>query len=165
MVMMLYVGFTICMYDVGFTSNGLSSSYLSPFVCGRVSLLTIQFVSRPPQGGGHPPKHPALWGSPGSPHTPHHLLPPHHHPGTSPNQLSVPPDPFNRKISRHPKKFLTQSSSRFQPQKPPPDYKPLPHLKGREYVSCMGKATTLIVPSDTHGTPDSELGMVPLTLS
>ena len=44
-------------------------------------------------------------------------------------QLSV-PDPFTRKISRLPKKLFTQSSSRFAPQKPPPDYKPLPLLKG-----------------------------------
>lgn len=45
-------------------------------------------------------------------------------------QLSV-PDPFTRKISRLPKKLFTQSSSRFAPQKPPPDYKPLPLLKGQ----------------------------------
>ena len=100
-------------------------------------LFNLSFSTQQGTGGSHPPKHTALWG-PGSPHTPHRLLPPHHHSGiSSPNQLSVPPDPFNRKVSRHPKKFLTQSSSRFQPQKPPPDYKPLPHLKGRKCVAIF----------------------------
>lgn len=64
---------------------------------------------------------------------PHGILPNRlspHGPGAaaSPNQLSV-PDPFTRKISRFPKKLFTQTSSRFQPKKPPPDYKPLPLLK------------------------------------
>lgn len=152
---------------VGFTSCGLSSSYLlhdcfswgilcvgvwrgvcvlkgaektlyqSAITLLLTDLFNLSFSTQQGTGGGHPPKHPALRG-PGSPHTPHHLLPPHHRPGiSSPNQLSVPPDPFNRKVSRHPKKFLTQSSSRFQPQKPPPDYKPLPHLKGRICVAIF----------------------------
>lgn len=55
-----------------------------------------------------------------------HGAPPPGHPQA---QLAV-PDPFTRKISRHPKKFYTQSSSRFAPKKPPSDYKPLPLLKG-----------------------------------
>ena len=52
--------------------------------------------------------------------------------GQAHGQLTV-PDPFTRKISRLPKRQFTQSSSRFTPQKPPPDYKALPLLKSELY--------------------------------
>ncbi len=57
--------------------------------------------------------------------------------GQNHGQLSV-PDPFTRKISRLPRKQFTQSSSRYTPQKPPPDYKALPLLKSEWRVEGRG---------------------------
>lgn len=88
-----------------------------------------QDSNKPPQQK-HPPPWSAQMGKRlGTPQVP----PPA---GTrGPVQLGV-PDPFTRKISRFPKKHFTQSSSRFNPQKPPPDYKPLPLLKGKSLSIC-----------------------------
>ena len=100
--------------------------------------------TRPPPPQYTPPKGPIKAGPHqrlGTPHhggppppagTPHAGAPAPINVGTSSsatNQLTI-PDPFTRKVSRLPKKHLTQNSSRFQPRRLPPDYKPLPLLKG-----------------------------------
>ncbi|XP_064402528.1 serine/threonine-protein phosphatase 2A 56 kDa regulatory subunit epsilon isoform-like [Halichondria panicea] len=83
-------------------------------------------TTSPPQEKTTPPKHPPPWSPPSGGKR---LGTPQITPGSSTrSQLGV-PDPFTRKISRFPKKHFTQSSSRFNPQQPPPDYKPLPLLK------------------------------------
>ena len=97
-------------------------------------ILFVQSHSQPPSRPP-PPQYSAPRGpvKPGQHHrlgTPHHGPPPPAGASNKADKLQIPPDPFTRKISRLPKKHLTQSSSRFQPKKLPPDYKPLPLLKG-----------------------------------
>ena len=103
----------------------------------------------PPVPTNQPPKYPPprpTGGPPGQQQqrlgTPNPISPLVHTPGIAgaggpQAQLSV-PDPFTRKISRLPKKMYTQSSSRFAPQKPPSDYKPLPLLKGEVTSAVRG---------------------------
>ena len=89
--------------------------------------------SRPPPPQYSAPRGPVKSGQHHRLGTPHHGPPPPA--GASnkaDNKLQI-PDPFTRRVSRLPKKHLTQSSSRFQPRKLPPDYKPLPLLKGRHH--------------------------------
>lgn len=128
--------------------------------CNCWLLTNCTLLQQQEKGDGLPPKYPLLWGAPGSPYTSHHLTPPipHHYPGASasPNQLT-PPDPFTRKVSRLPKKLFTQSSSRFQPQKPPPDYKPLPHLKGKQ-LSCLTALVWMNTVSLTRSTSTEREG-------
>ena len=104
-----------------------SSLYSSHCLFQPPQPLASKFA--PPRGSLHTPHRLSPHGL--SPHglSPHSLSPRSSGAVGGANQLTV-PDPFTRKVSRHPKKQFTQSSSRFQPQKPPPDYKPLPLLKG-----------------------------------